>query len=84
MMAHTKARHDEQIYDQIIDHWTKFLLPPTIQYLVNHCSLQSKSNVWLALVRLDKKGYIKIVKGKAIPTGMTIDIHIGFQRNEGI
>ena len=69
----SKAKCDEQIYETIVNHWIEFTLPPTIQYIVDRCCLQSKSNVWLALVRLEKEGRIRTVKGKAIPSNMFVD-----------
>ena len=70
----SKAKHDEQIYNQVVDHWLTFSLPPTIQYLVDHTPIQSKSNIWLALVRLEKARFINVIQGKAIPVAMSINI----------
>jgi len=65
---------DDQIYDAIVKHWTVYKQPPTIQYIVDNTDIQSKSNAWKALFRLCDQGLMRIIKGKAIPAGLNIEI----------
>jgi len=62
-----KAKYDNEVFVAIQNHWFAKAMPPTIQYITENCGLLSKSNVWLALRRLERNGHIKIVDSKAIP-----------------
>jgi len=69
-----KPQHDDQVYDAVVEHWLRFAQPPTVQYIVDNCDLQSKSTVWAALFRLVDRRMIRMIKGKAIPAGIEISI----------
>lgn len=77
MPRNTKGKDDEGVYSAICNHWIEYMLPPTTRYLVENTLYESNSTVWLRLCRLQEKGLIRIVKGKAIPTGMSIKIDLG-------
>ena len=56
-----KPLYDDEILEEIEQHWLNKLYPPSIQYLVENSGLASKSTVRGALRRLYKKRLIRLV-----------------------
>lgn len=69
-----EPQYDDQVYDVVVGHWMNFWQPPSIQYVVDNTGLSSKSTVRAALLRLQRKGLMRIIKGKAVPAGVEIRI----------
>lgn len=69
-----QPQFDDQVYDIVVQHWMNFWQPPSMQYIVDNTGLASKSSVRFALHRLREKGLMRMIKGKAVPAGIEINI----------
>lgn len=58
---------DDQIVEAIESYWQKYFSPPSLEWLVNNTCIASKNTMYFALRRLAKYGYVKLVRGKAVP-----------------
>ena len=82
-MARLKPKCDDQIIDAINKHWEKYKIPPTIDYIIENSCIESKSTTWKALRRLEKRGIIHLIFGKAVPNNVWVYIGRAYESEKG-